>query len=546
MSPNTIAERLDSALTGPIGSSGRASSGSTDILVSSRRDPIEVSARRRRRHNRLRRAFVAFWVFALVIASFSVARAADATGYWKYVGKDIKVDLNPSGGEQNTQYLYKWQFIDEATGTVVTTDESFTDKAGNTITCEVNIGNILVTEADPTRDDAKPSEGQLPDGYALRADNPYDTSVADSGDNSGNTTSDTNSAGDVTPSPDVEPATTPSSGVTDSDPITKAPNWGLSWDCFTRGFVHLIYCSFLLPFCKFLMELGGYVMSAIDVNALFTADFSTGSFATFYQVANTISDRVAIPYGSAFLSVVFCLALLRSAAPRSRLTGPEWMQQFLGILLLFMISWTLITHAMDVMAALYWLGQNLVLVIQRALDSVGVSSGGTSLGAGVSTALDAQLDGLTYGQAAQSVLYLLLATATVVTCLVCVIYIFSVGFIRMCEIYLRAAFAAVPMAFFSSESTRQMGWAYLKRFGAVCFQAGVIVVALALSGLLMGVASNLMGTTFGNTAILDGNLATGFAAAIVQVLPPLIAIGTVTGIVKKSESICNGLFGLAG
>lgn len=112
MSPNTIAERLDSALTGPIGSSGRASSGSTDILVSSRRDPIEVSARRRRRHNRLRRAFVAFWVFALVIASFSVARAADATGYWKYVGKDIKVDLNPSGGEQNTQYLYKWQFID--------------------------------------------------------------------------------------------------------------------------------------------------------------------------------------------------------------------------------------------------------------------------------------------------------------------------------------------------------------------------------------------------------------------------------------------------
>ena len=77
-----------------------------------------------------------------------------------------------------------------------------------------------------------------------------------------------------------------------------------------------------------------------------------------------------------------------------------------------------------------------------------------------------------------------------------------------------------------------------------CFQAGIIVVALALAGLFFGVAGTLISTTFGDTSILQGDLATGFAAAFVSILPALVALGTVTGIVKKSEGVANALFGL--
>lgn len=502
------------------GFSGPLGAASKEPPVSGEHVPSERDLRRRgARHGIGKVVLVAFLVMVVTSVCALSVLAEGKTGHWKFVSAEVY----SSNGTLNS-YKYKYQWVDEGDGNSAVS-EALTDGSGHT------------TDSDGTYTSPTIGTTMTPASTVVPTWVP-------TGWNQG-----TNDNTNTTPTTD--PATggstaaaTAASGVTDSDPISKAPNWSLSWDAISKGLIHFAYESFLSPISKFNMQLGGYMLSAINTQSLFNQDFSTGTFQTFYLVASTISTKVAVPYGTAFLALVFSLALLRSANPRSKRTGPEWMSEFLGIVLLFMIAWTLITHAMDVMAALYWLGKNLVEVIERALDSINVGYNGSAFGTSVSSALTTQLDSLTYGQFAQAFLYLILSIATIGICFSCVLYIFSVGFIRMAEIYLRSAFAAIPMAFFAAESTRHFAWAYIKRFAAVCFQAGIIVVALALAGLFFGIAGTLISTTFGDTSLLQGDLATGFAAAFVSILPALVALGTVTGIVKKSEGVANALFGL--
>lgn len=285
-----------------------------------------------------------------------------------------------------------------------------------------------------------------------------------------------------------------------------------------------------------------WVLGILDksMTGLFLQDFGGdgANLQPLHLAAEKVSNNVAIPFGTAFLGVVFGIALIQTSDPRHRRAGAEWMHGFLGVILMFAVSWTLIYHAMDLCGMVYDVSYGLV---KWLTENLGADAGGVGAKMAeniTSSLMQAQLQ-VTYGGFGMSILIMIVALVAVFACVGCVLYVISAGFLRLGEIYLRASVSAMCMAFLASDATRPMGTQWIKRFCAVCIHAGLIVIAINLAGLLYQFCSDVV------APIVAGDETTGDINYMVALFPCMIALFGITGLVKLSERVSNGIFGLA-
>ena len=455
----------------------------------------------RKRPNLLKIAVVMMVITALLLAGTTTAFAAK-TGYWKIV-TSTPISGTGDTSTATTNKIFA-QFIDSSTEKVV--DE----KTINRPATEKQKATIKYL-----------NENCTPDGYSTSATTTDDD---DSGSSGGGGSS--------------------GSSSTESDEGSKIiaendPEFALSFT-FVGHSIAKVMWSLMRGAAAGMISLGEWFLGIVDMHDLFTEDFATGAYSPLYTVAQTIAMRVGVPFGTAFLGVTFGVAMVRNSDQRRRNKAMDWGHSMLFLLLGFAVAWTLIYHAIDIMAALYWMGTQFVVYVERALEAVGVSSSmGEGLGSAMSDAiLTKGFDTITYDGAGTMFVWALFGFITPICTIGCGFFVIFTAFMRMVEIYLRASFASIPMSFFMAESTRHMGWTFLKRFGAVCFQAGVIVLAVAFLPLLYGISASVLSNVISS--------ADGLQAGLATILPLWIAVSGMTAIVKKSESIANGLFGLAG
>ncbi len=289
-----------------------------------------------------------------------------------------------------------------------------------------------------------------------------------------------------------------------------------------------------------MLSIADWFMGVIGANAqsILSEDFATGAFSDFYRIASKVSDYAVEPYALAFLSCVFGVAMIKVSDPRRRSQGRDYLEDMLMLIAMFAVCVTLILHAMDLCALVYWLARNLVTGVGQALDQIGMNP--TAMGAGTVSA--AFLDGMrkiTYGEAGSVLVYTLLAFVCLAVSAGCAIAVLTTIFMRAGEIYLRAAASPLCISFLVDEHSRQIGMGYIKRFCSVCFQAAVIFVAIALSPLFFQVSASLM-------ANMGAGSIPGAGGVLEAMLPTMVALFAVTGIVRQSEHVANSMFGLAG
>ena len=254
-------------------------------------------------------------------------------------------------------------------------------------------------------------------------------------------------------------------------------------------------------------------------------------------MASTLSKNAFQPYAFAFLGLTFGVALMHQLDVRRKMAGIDIMASLAFVVMMFAVSYTLIVHAMDICAYIYILAQNLVRVVNIALASVGIEA---SKSLGIKEQVIASFDSLTYAQASTSFILLLLAIVALVACVACLFCVLTTIFVRVGEIYLRAAASPLCLAFFADDRSRAMGVGYLKRFAAVCFQAVMIVIAIGMIPLIMTVASEFIAPITSDTSSLSG-----FGDAVAALIPSMCAVLCITEIVNKSKMVANSLFGLA-
>lgn len=318
-----------------------------------------------------------------------------------------------------------------------------------------------------------------------------------------------------------------------------SPKWELSFDFITMSMTKTLY-NLLMGIVGACMDASKFFLSILGPSAtdgLFKAELSSGTFSNFYAVTNAVAQKAGVPFATAFLGLSTGIAMIKQADQRRRGGGDvDPAHTLFTLILVFAVCWTLIYHALDLIALVYWASQQLTKGVEQALHLVGVASSPADIGQNMKTAIEGAMKNLTYDQSGALVVVTVMAVVTMVISAGCMFYILSVAFLRMAEIYLRASFAPVAMAFFMSSPTRQIGWGYLKRFGAVCAQAAIIILALAFAGLFFGVAATMV------SGLVTGY--TGIAGVIAQLLPTVMCVVSLTAIVKKSETVANSLVGL--
>lgn len=322
-----------------------------------------------------------------------------------------------------------------------------------------------------------------------------------------------------------------------SEAVPKFDLTKLSYDFFTTSFACLIYDNFVSFFVGWMCDCISFFLGILDAatSSLFTFEFSTGAFSEFYRVAEVINDRVAVPVGTALLGLSFGVGLVRAMDPRQRVHGFEHAQVLVSQVLLYAVGFGLVTHALDIVAGVYWVGGKVVSGATKGLAELGVGGGGADMASSVTSTLRTSLESVTYDSAGSMWGLTLIALVALAVSVGCMVYTLSVAFLRAGEIYLRAGFSAVALAFVGSDATRPMGWGWIKRLGAVCVQAGVIIAALGMAGLLFEVSQSCI------TPLLSD----GGPDYVRSLVPSIVALSCMTGLVKKSEQISAGLFGLA-
>lgn len=315
------------------------------------------------------------------------------------------------------------------------------------------------------------------------------------------------------------------------------PDFELSFNFFKYAAENLLW-----TFCRGLAEsatsLAEWCISLVSstANTAFTSDFTNGPFGQFYTMASNLSKGAFQPYAMAFLGLTFGVALMHQLDVRRKMAGVDIMASLAFVVMMFAVSYTLIIHAMDICAAVYVLAQHLVGVVNNTLASIGID---TTKSIGIKEQVISSFDALTYSQAGTSFILLILAIVSLVACVACLFTVLTTIFVRIGEIYLRAAASPLCLAFFADDKSRPIGVGYLKRFAAVCFQAVMIVIAIGMIPLINTVATELIAPITSDTSTLNG-----FGGAAAALIPSMCSVLCITEIVNKSKVVANSLFGL--
>lgn len=328
----------------------------------------------------------------------------------------------------------------------------------------------------------------------------------------------------------------------DTDPVLAGgwPEFSLDlvgWITKTLSYALVLVCSYL---GKAICGISGWLINLVEPTRLFAANFdgtvdgAGDVWGAFYQTATRVNNAIAVPFGTAFLTIFFVLAVIRLTDAR-RTHGYGTFEGFMRLVVMFAIAATLITHAIDIMGGLYWVGLQLLHAVQQ-VSGVNLAD----VAEQVAGAMDTPFETVTYENAWVAILLLLMSGVVVFAAGKMVIDVFNIAVLRMAEIYLRCAFAAIPLSLVVNEETRPAMWQYVKRFLAACFLGAATMVALIFAGGVFGAVNAML-----DLASVQNGDTTGLAAAFVTLIAPLVSVFTMDAIVRKAGDVSNSIFGLS-
>ncbi|MBQ9006601.1 MAG: hypothetical protein IJ092_09535, partial [Atopobiaceae bacterium] len=281
------------------------------------------------------------------------------------------------------------------------------------------------------------------------------------------------------------------------------------------------------------------LLTLVDVNALLLADFgsSGGTFMKFYRQTNSVVSKIATPLGTAFMTLAFVLYVIKLTDSR-RYGGQAWFEALMRTIAFYLAATVLVAHSLELSETIYWAAKQTAWAVNEALKASthgGITNLG-DLGTSLENSLGEQLATVTYDNWSAllpACLVMFLSMKQIITFAVTV---FTTCFMRMIEIYLRAAFMPIPLSFLVNDDMRQIGVSYLKRFAGCCFMACVFIGALGLTNALAD-------TVFGLFKTATAGM-TGVAALLATAAPVIITLSSLDAIISKSNDIANSLFGI--
>ena len=225
--------------------------------------------------------------------------------------------------------------------------------------------------------------------------------------------------------------------------------------------------------------------------------------------------------GYALLVIFFVMGVVKTCGSFTELRKPE---QVLKCFVRFALAQAAVSHGMELMTALFTVGQGMVTTIMDA-------SGLTALSAsGLPDEMVAIIEDVSFLDSIPLWAITLLGSLFIwVLSLVMILTVYS----RFFKLFMATAIAPIPFASFAGQPSSSIGIAFLKTYAAICMEGCVIVLACVIFSAFASAPP----------ALSDPSLA---AATIVwnYVGEILFNMLVLVGAIKMSDRLIRELMGL--
>ena len=225
--------------------------------------------------------------------------------------------------------------------------------------------------------------------------------------------------------------------------------------------------------------------------------------------------------GYALLVIFFVMGVVKTCGSFTELRKPE---QVLKCFVRFALAQAAVSHGMELMTALFTVGQGMVNTIMDA-------SGMTALSpTGLPDEMVTIIEDVSFLDSIPLWAVTLLGSLFIwVLSLIMILTVYS----RFFKLYLATAIAPIPMASFAGQPSSSIGIAFLKSYAAICLEGCVIVLACVIFSAFASAPP----------ALSDPSLA---AATIVwnYVGEILFNMLVLVGAIKMSDRLIRELMGL--
>ena len=225
--------------------------------------------------------------------------------------------------------------------------------------------------------------------------------------------------------------------------------------------------------------------------------------------------------GYALLVIFFVMGVVKTCGSFTELKKPE---QVLKCFVRFALAQAAVSHGMELMTALFTVGQGMVNTIMGASGLSALT--GTTLPDEMVTIIDdvSFLDSIP--------LWAVTLLGSLFIWVLSLVMILTV-YTRFFKLYMATAIAPIPLASFAGQPSSSIGVAFLKSYAAICLEGCVIVLACVIFSAFASVPP----------ALSDPSLA---AATIVwnYVGEILFNMLVLVGAIKMSDRLIRELMGL--
>lgn len=232
-------------------------------------------------------------------------------------------------------------------------------------------------------------------------------------------------------------------------------------------------CYWLLEGACWFLNMYNGIVAAIGSNSVLSAPFDSVLGNDMYSLTVNVYDAAVVPLAESILALFMLVQLVKIS---QRIDATSTLPAVKDIVFLFvtyvLLHW-FIVNALDVMQAIYQ------TFVDDVIPNISSASSGTGFFEGTlstDSVAAGDWDGMSIGAALNvfvcSILALLIGLASYIVALV-------VAFARAWQIYVYAAFSAIPMSLLGFDETRQMGISFLKNFAAACLAGAVMLFLFA-------------------------------------------------------------------
>ena len=281
-------------------------------------------------------------------------------------------------------------------------------------------------------------------------------------------------------------------------------------------------------------DLANQFMATITNNSLFSLGIDDAKFNNVITFVGNVCSALR-PLGYYFVGVFCGIEALRICKDTRQLSS-QWfglgvIEAWLVFSIKYCVLFTLVTNAKQLMYAIYWLVGRIQVAVTKAISTAGLG--------GVDQTFNCISDlanNLTYADAGQSFLILLVAIIALGAAAITAIYVQVLAVMRLFEIFILIAISPVSISTFASSYTSSIAGGYIKTFIGAVLQISILFLIVAIAGpILSSVAGSI------NSVFVDDQ-ATG-PAKLLQVVTPIVTALALFLMAKKSREISDRLAG---